>query len=460
MPSRRQIREAVVKFLYSTDLEGGTVLEESRGQTWDFVMESGLRRHKLTILWTLHQIAYERDACLAEFAERQLSANKLISAWTQAECLRGDLIVISELEANWNQSFANLAYLTKQHGDGVSAGQSLELPLDAVYKLDRDLADARRQFLVKLESFPVLRTYLEPVVEKMSQLVAESDARSLQLVPFHTNQTLQGQDKIRDQSAERKALANTLLGAWQLYTRRRSRRRPRATARTLLLEWPQAESLSTVLCRITELESDWSAALANLGHLAKDDDDVTETASFAGAFKDLLLIDLDLSQERCRFLHDVKDFPAIRGQLEGLSATIARLQSVSDRLHMVEEPEKFPHQAELDRLRKSKGRINKLRQKADHLLDSVLSKKEQIDDLIANIVENFASERIDPVDRAILRLATHEILHAATPPKVAINEAIELAKRFGTSDSGRFVNGVLDRIAKAGDGKSKPARAL
>jgi N utilization substance protein B len=64
------------------------------------------------------------------------------------------------------------------------------------------------------------------------------------------------------------------------------------------------------------------------------------------------------------------------------------------------------------------------------------------------VVDHYAPERIDPVDRAVLRLATHEILNAGTPHKVAINEAIELAKRFGTSDSGRFVNGVLDRIAR------------
>ena len=52
------------------------------------------------------------------------------------------------------------------------------------------------------------------------------------------------------------------------------------------------------------------------------------------------------------------------------------------------------------------------------------------------------------MDRAILRLGTYELLHAETPPKVVMNECIELAKRFGTTDSRRFVNGVLDKIAK------------
>ena len=131
-----------------------------------------------------------------------------------------------------------------------------------------------------------------------------------------------------------------------------------------------------------------------------------------------------------------------------MAASVRRLQRVSDRLRMVEEPEKFPEQADLTRLRDSKAEISALRRKADEQVDLILAKKERIDDTLAAVVENFSPERIDPVDRAILRLGTYEILHAATPPKVAINEAIELAKRFGTTDSRRFVNGVLDKIAR------------
>jgi transcription antitermination protein NusB len=114
---------------------------------------------------------------------------------------------------------------------------------------------------------------------------------------------------------------------------------------------------------------------------------------------------------------------------------------------MVEEPEKFPEQADLSRLRDSKAEIHELRARADELVDSILAKKDEIDETLASVVENFSPERIDPVDRAILRLATYEILRAETPPKVAINEAIELSKRFGTTESKRFVNGVLDKVA-------------
>ena len=97
----------------------------------------------------------------------------------------------------------------------------------------------------------------------------------------------------------------------------------------------------------------------------------------------------------------------------------------------------------------SKSEIAALRSRTDELVDAILAAKEEIDAKLASIVENFTPGRIDPVDRAILRLGTYELIRTETPPNVVINEAIELAKRFGTTDSGRFVNGILDKVAKS-----------
>lgn len=256
--------------------------------------------------------------------------------------------------------------------------------------------------------------------------VTESDRRSLQLATFRTVHHLaHGREGRLAEFVERQSQASTLLSAW-----------------------PQAESLKTDLKRIAELESGWSTSFAKLERLPKDDDDASVAESFGDALQVLFKIDRDLAAARRRFLEGMEDFPALRGQMEAVAATIRRLQRISDRLRMVEEPEKFPEQADLARLRDSKADILALQKKADELVDHILAKKERIDETLAAVVENFAPERIDPVDRAILRLGTYEILHAATPPKVAMNEAIELAKRFGTTDSRRFVNGVLDKIAK------------
>ena len=74
----------------------------------------------------------------------------------------------------------------------------------------------------------------------------------------------------------------------------------------------------------------------------------------------------------------------------------------------------------------------------------------EIDALLARFATNWSLNRMAMVDRNILRLGTYELLYETqTPPKVVINEAVELAKRFGTNDSGKFVNGVLDSIHKS-----------
>lgn len=83
------------------------------------------------------------------------------------------------------------------------------------------------------------------------------------------------------------------------------------------------------------------------------------------------------------------------------------------------------------------------------LLYGVLSASEQIDQNLQPFYDRDANE-LSPVERAILRLAAFEMLqHAQTPYPVIINEAIELAKTFGSNDGHRFVNGVLDRLALA-----------
>lgn len=73
----------------------------------------------------------------------------------------------------------------------------------------------------------------------------------------------------------------------------------------------------------------------------------------------------------------------------------------------------------------------------------------ELDALIAAHARNWSMERMAPIDRNVLRLGTYELLHEKdTPPKVAIDEAVRLAERYGASESGAFVNGVLDAIMK------------
>jgi N utilization substance protein B len=81
------------------------------------------------------------------------------------------------------------------------------------------------------------------------------------------------------------------------------------------------------------------------------------------------------------------------------------------------------------------------------LVEGVIDHMSEIDPLIRRHSENWRLERMSRVDRAILRLAVFELRYCRDiPPRVAINEAIELGKLFGTEESGAFINGILDSI--------------
>ena len=83
------------------------------------------------------------------------------------------------------------------------------------------------------------------------------------------------------------------------------------------------------------------------------------------------------------------------------------------------------------------------------LVEGVWKSREEIDPLIAQFSTHWRPERLAIVDRAILRLGVYELLHRHDiPPRVTINEAVELGKRFGAADTGAFINGLLDRIFK------------
>ncbi|HZY05176.1 MAG TPA: transcription antitermination factor NusB [Anaeromyxobacteraceae bacterium] len=89
-----------------------------------------------------------------------------------------------------------------------------------------------------------------------------------------------------------------------------------------------------------------------------------------------------------------------------------------------------------------------VRETAEVLVRGVAAHRRQIDEAIEAVSMNWRLDRMAKVDRNVLRLAVHELLHRPeVPVKVVIDEAIELGKKFGSESSGAFVNGVLDRIA-------------
>jgi transcription antitermination protein NusB len=86
---------------------------------------------------------------------------------------------------------------------------------------------------------------------------------------------------------------------------------------------------------------------------------------------------------------------------------------------------------------------------ANELFESSVKSSAELDALVAEQAKNWRLERMAVVDRAILRLAACELRSGKTPPKVVLDEAIELAKTFSSESSASFVNGVLDGLLKA-----------
>ena len=86
---------------------------------------------------------------------------------------------------------------------------------------------------------------------------------------------------------------------------------------------------------------------------------------------------------------------------------------------------------------------------ADALVRGVQANQPKIDELIARFAEHWELDRMAVVDRNVLRAGIWELLWGAdVPPKVAINEALEIARRFSTEESTRFINGLLDRVRR------------
>lgn len=88
------------------------------------------------------------------------------------------------------------------------------------------------------------------------------------------------------------------------------------------------------------------------------------------------------------------------------------------------------------------------RQFADELFEGTIAQADLIDELVGKLSENWRLERLAAVDRSILRLAIYELRAATVPPRVVIDEALELAKKFSSVESPAFLNGILDSAFK------------
>lgn len=129
-------------------------------------------------------------------------------------------------------------------------------------------------------------------------------------------------------------------------------------------------------------------------------------------------------------------------------------------LQLLYQEDLNPDQSSDVRLKFMHGRLryNKpLVEFAKSLLNGVATHRAAIDRALELTARNWRLSRMSATDRNLLRLAGFEILFGDTPDRVAVNEAIELAKRYGTNNSAQFVNGVLDRLMKSKEEFNQPS---
>jgi N utilization substance protein B len=88
------------------------------------------------------------------------------------------------------------------------------------------------------------------------------------------------------------------------------------------------------------------------------------------------------------------------------------------------------------------------RLRAARIIRTVIEKHQEIDDLLRDVTTNWRLERVGAIERSVMRLAAAELLREEEPPRVVLQEAVILAERFGTAQSARFVNGVIDAVAR------------
>jgi N utilization substance protein B len=94
-----------------------------------------------------------------------------------------------------------------------------------------------------------------------------------------------------------------------------------------------------------------------------------------------------------------------------------------------------------------------MREFAKQLVLGVKRNQDELDALLAEKAEHWSVPRMPATDRNLLRLGAYEIRYSDTPDRVAINEAVELAKRYGTANSPQFINGLLDKLLPRGEAK-------
>jgi N utilization substance protein B len=129
-------------------------------------------------------------------------------------------------------------------------------------------------------------------------------------------------------------------------------------------------------------------------------------------------------------------------------------------LQILFEDDVNPRATVADMKRFVAGRLNNQAELVEFCMSLILGVRRnqaELDEQLSKIADNWSVARMAATDRNVLRLGAYEILYTETPDRAAVNEAVELAKRFGSAQSAQFVNGILDKfIHRSSTGEASP----
>ena len=138
-------------------------------------------------------------------------------------------------------------------------------------------------------------------------------------------------------------------------------------------------------------------------------------------------------------VHDDPEWPKLRKRTRARELALQALYQVDTRGDEVRD--------DLDDFMRRRDSDREVCEFARALIDGCLRERDALDEAIVEVARNWQLARMAVIDRNILRLAVYELLYLDdVPPKVSINEAIDMAKKYSTAESGSFVNGVLDKV--------------
>jgi N utilization substance protein B len=216
---------------------------------------------------------------------------------------------------------------------------------------------------------------------------------------------------------------------------------------SLIAADPVAKKLGRALSAMIKSENKWQALIDSMARIYKPQNEEVQT-DLADILQEIYLLNNTITDQRKAWDIQLADYPHFKQRAESINASIAALQRVSDRIKMVQNPTLFPSHSDVAHLVSTADKMQSMRASVDGKVQLVTTNKVKIDEIIRTVVENYVPERINPVDRAILRLGAAEIMFdKEMPAAVAINEAVEISQKFSSTDSSKFINGILDKIS-------------